>query len=148
MVEFVIRPLSLADRAAWAALRHALWPHHPTGELGGELDGMLAAGGFAGFGAFAGEPMIGFAEVSERPYGDGCDTSPVAWLEGIYVMPAARRSDVGRRLIGAVEDWARGRGLSELGSDAAIDNLVSRLTHARWGFEETERVVRYRKALA
>jgi aminoglycoside 6'-N-acetyltransferase I len=146
MAEIAIRPLSLADRVAWAGLRHALWPHATVGELGEKLEREMAAG-FAGFGAFDGAMLVGFAEVSERPVGDGCDTAPVAWLEGIYVAPGQRRLGLGKRLLEAAIAWARGRGLGEMGSDAEIDNLVSRLSHARWGFEETERVVRFRRLL-
>jgi len=146
VAELVIRRLGLADRTAWAALRHALWPYHPLEELDGELDQMLE-GDFAGFGAFEDGAPIGFAEVSQRAYGDGCDTAPVAWLEGIFVMPRYRQRGVGKLLVAAVEDWGRSRGLSELGSDAALDNLTSRLSHVLWGFDETERVVMFRKTL-
>ena len=108
---------------------------------------MLGAGDVAGFGAFDGSGMIGFAEVSERGYGDGCDTAPVAWLEGIFVTHRYRRTGVGWRLVQAVEAWARANGFTELGSDAPLDNLHSRLSHALWGFEETERSVMFRKVL-
>ncbi|MDR3475943.1 MAG: GNAT family N-acetyltransferase [Devosia sp.] len=146
MAEPAVRRLTLADRAQWAALRHALWPHHAVAELGAELPALLN-GAFAGFGAFGGETLVGFAEVSERGYGDGCDTAPVAWLEGIYVAPDYRRGGVARSLVEATMDWAKAAGYAELGSDAAIDNLVSRLSHARWGFEETRRSVMFRKVL-
>ena len=107
----------------------------------------MLEGDFAGFGAFEDGAPIGFAEVSQRAYGDGCDTAPVAWLEGIFVMPRYRQRGVGKLLVAAVEDWGRSRGLSELGSDAALDNLTSRLSHVLWGFDETERVVMFRKTL-
>jgi aminoglycoside 6'-N-acetyltransferase I len=147
VTDLTIRALGLADVADWAALRHALWPHHPEAELRDELPALLA-GRFAGFCAFAGDELVGFCEVGERPYGDGCDTAPLAWLEGIYVIPNHRRQQVARRLVEAAETWARQHGYAELGSDARLANLISRLTHARWGFEETERVVMFRKRLA
>jgi len=143
----MLRRFSAVDFPDWAALRHTLWPSTAQGELEAELPAMLAGGGLAGFGVFDGRYLVGFAEVSERPYGDGCDTAPVAWLEGIYVRAAYRRHGIARQLVTTVEEWARARGLSELGSDAELDNVVSRLGHARWGFEETERVVRFRKVL-
>jgi aminoglycoside 6'-N-acetyltransferase I len=146
VTDLTIRALGLADIAPWAALRHALWPHHPEAELRDELPGLLA-GTFACFGAFAGGALVGFCEVGERPYGDGCDTAPVGWLEGIYVIPSHRRRQVARHLVEAAETWARQHGYTELGSDAHLANLTSRLTHARWGFEETERVVMFRKKL-
>jgi aminoglycoside 6'-N-acetyltransferase I len=146
MAEPTLRRLTLADGEAWSRLRYALWPHHTVEALADELSDAVAQG-LAGFGAFTGGRLVGFAEAQERARGDGCETAPVGWLEGIYVLPAFRRQGLGRRLVGAVEAWARQCGYVELGSDAELDNLTSRLGHALWGFEETERIVRYRKAL-
>lgn len=91
----------------------------------------------------------GFVEASLRTdYVNGTDSSPVAFLEGIYVAPQYRRQGVGRQLVAAVVSWARERGCSELASDAPLDNVVSHAMHAALGFEETERVVYFRKRLA
>jgi aminoglycoside 6'-N-acetyltransferase I len=46
-----------------------------------------------------------------------------------------------------VEEWTRGHGCSELASDALLDNASSHAAHAACGFEETERVVFFRKVL-
>ena len=146
MAEITLRPLGPADRPAWAALRHALWPHHPLDELRADLDGMTGEQ-FENIGAFDGMELVGLAEAEIRPWGDGCDTAPVAWLEGIYVVPGWRRQGIGRRLVEAVADWGRAQGMTELGSDAHLDNLQSRLSHALWGFEETKRVVMFRRRL-
>ena len=146
MPEIALRGLGPQDHPAWAGLRHALWPHHPVDELLADLAGMHGEA-FENIGAFAGTELVGFAEAEIRPYGDGCDTAPVAWLEGIYVAPLWRRQGIGRRLVEAVADWGRSQGMSELGSDAYLDNLQSRLSHALWGFEETKRVVMFRRRL-
>jgi aminoglycoside 6'-N-acetyltransferase I len=146
MADLALRPLTLADRASWAALRHALWPDQPLAELSADLD-VMQGEGFYNLGVFAGSELLGFAEAEIRPRGDGCDTAPVAWLEGIYVAPGARRQGIGRRLVEAVAEWGRAQGLAELGSDALLDNMQSRLTHALWGFEETKRVVMMRRRL-
>ena len=146
MPEIALRALGPEDHPDWAALRHALWPHHPVDELLADLDGMTGET-FENIGAFVGTDLVGIAEAEIRPYGDGCDTAPVAWLEGIYVAPLWRRQGIGRRLVEAVADWGRARGMTELGSDAHLDNLQSRLSHALWGFEETKRVVMFRRRL-
>lgn len=92
---------------------------------------------------------IAFAEGAiRRDYVNGCDTSPVGFLEGIYVRADARRQGIARTLCRMLEDWAAGLGCSEFASDVLHDNAVSRQAHAALGFEETERVVFYRKALA
>jgi aminoglycoside 6'-N-acetyltransferase I len=91
--------------------------------------------------------LCGFAEAAERPYADGCDTSPVAYLEGWYVDPDVRAQKIGARLVAAVEKWARARGHRELASDTDLDNLASQQAHQRLGFAETERLVLFRKTL-
>lgn len=78
---------------------------------------------------------------------NGTRSSPVAFLEGLYVVPEARRHGVARVLVEAVEGWARERGCVELASDARIDNRVGRAVHRALGPEETERVVFFRKDL-
>lgn len=143
-----IRRLEARDRDAWLKLRIALWPRENSNTFDEEITGMLADPvGMPAFGVFDGDQLVGFAEAAERPWGDGCATAPVGWLEGIYVDPRYRRKGIGRALVAAVSTWARARGYSELGSDALVGNRVSLHSHAAWGFEETERVVMFRKRL-
>jgi aminoglycoside 6'-N-acetyltransferase I len=72
---------------------------------------------------------------------------PVAFLEGIYVRPTDRRKGVTRSLVDAIEAWGREHGCAELASDALLDNTQSHGFHAAAGFEETERVVFFRKRI-
>jgi aminoglycoside 6'-N-acetyltransferase I len=126
-------------------MRVALWPDHSEADL----DAWLARGDAAAVFVAEGGPgrLCGFADVGEREYADGCDTSPVAYLEGWYVDADARGRSVGRALIRAVEEWARSRGYRELASDTHLENTGSQRAHSRLGFEETERLVLFRKAL-
>lgn len=138
-----------ADKAAWLALRHALWPHSPLAELAAEIDGMSVGDSEIAFLARDddGQP-IGLAEVSVRhDYVNGCETSPVGFLEGIFVVPDKRRHGVARLLAAAAEGWARQQGCVEFASDAALDNVVSHRMHRALGFAETQRVVFFRKRL-
>lgn len=91
---------------------------------------------------------IGFVELSIRAYAEGCMTDRVAFLEGWYVEPEARRCGVGRALVEAAERWAAGQGCTELGSDAVIDNVDSAAAHAALGFDEVERIRCFRKTVA
>ena len=145
-----IAAATAADLAGWAALRQALWPHHGLDAHAAEIAQMLdAPSDLANFIARTADgAVVGLAEAALRhDYVNGCKTSPVAFLEGIYVVPAHRRSGAARRLIAAVEDWARACGCSEFASDAALDNIDSHRMHAALGFEETQRVVYFRKEL-
>lgn len=136
------------DVADWLTLRDALWPH-ALAENPDEIAALLANAEQVAFIARdGGGRPVGFAEASIRSdYVNGCETSPVGFLEGIYVAPEARRQGVARLLVAAVVEWSRAHGCSELASDAAIDNDRSHRMHAALGFSETERVVYFRRML-
>jgi len=91
--------------------------------------------------------VAGFVEVGSRPYADGCETSPVGYIEAWYVDPDVRRSGYGRDLLKAAENWARSRGYHEMASDALLDNEISHAAHYSAGYEEVDRVVQFRKGL-
>ena len=91
---------------------------------------------------------IGFIEGSIRSdYVNGTESSPVGFVEGVYVVPAMRRHGVARRLFEAIGDWAKARGCRELASDALLENEASQRAHRALGFKETERVVYFSKKL-
>ncbi len=143
-----ITPAGSPDIADWIVLRAALWPR--AADHAGDVARMLAVPErFAAFLARGDDgAAVGFAEVSLRgDYVNGCETSPVGFLEGIYVDPAHRRQGVARMLTEAVENWVVSCGCSELASDALLDNVESHGMHAALGFAETERVVVFRKVL-
>jgi aminoglycoside 6'-N-acetyltransferase I len=142
-----VRRAEAGDLEPWLELRHALWPHHSREELRPEMPAMLAdPDGLVLVASTPGGPLLGMAEASIRTdYVNGCLTSPVGFLEAIYVAPDARRQGIARALVDAVAGWARDRGLVELASDAALDNLVGHRMHAALGFEETQRVVYFRR---
>ena len=90
---------------------------------------------------------LGFAELSIRNYAEDCVTNRVAYLEGWYVEPHARRRGVGRAIVRAAEDWGRSQGCTEFGSDALIDNEISASAHKALGFQETVQIRCFKKNL-
>ena len=129
-------------------MRAALWPDADPAELAAELDALLADPNQVAFVAERQDGRLcGFAEASVRPFANGVDEAPCAFLEGWWVDQDVRRSGVGRALVAAVETWARGRGFAELGSDALLDNTLGHQAHRALGFEERERVVYFRKRI-
>ncbi len=138
------------DLEPWAELRHSLWPSSTIDEHRAELLAMLQSttDDKVAFVSIDDARIHGFAEATlRRDYVNGCETSPVAFLEGIYVRPDARGGGVGRALGAAVEAWGREKGCTELASDALLENANSQRFHAAIGFEETERVVYFRRRL-
>jgi aminoglycoside 6'-N-acetyltransferase I len=95
-----------------------------------------------------GHKVIGVAEVSLRTdYVNGTSSSPVGFLEGIYVDAAYRRRGVAGQLIDEAEAWAKSHGCTEFASDTTLENPASMAMHRAAGFEETERVVFFRKRI-
>jgi aminoglycoside 6'-N-acetyltransferase I len=141
----IVRPATEADFPAWAALRRRLWPDEDPVELELELTAPRPA--TLGLVAEEGGRLIGFAEAAIRDYAEGAPAGPTPYLEGLWVEPGHRRRGVALALLAAVEQWARERGLSHLGSDALLDNEVSHRWHAAAGFGEVERLVVFGKPL-
>jgi aminoglycoside 6'-N-acetyltransferase I len=151
VAEASIRAARPEDAGSLLPLRCALYSDGPEEEHRRELaaffDGearepleILVAEGSAGI-------LLGFCELSIRPYADGCRTDRVGYLEGWYVVPDARRRGLGAALVAAAEEWARGRGCSEFASDAVVDNRVSIAAHRALGFEDAGVIRCFRKDL-
>lgn len=143
----ILRPLSEADRAAWRAMYQALFPDSRADLLDAEIDRILAAPDRAAYCAEEDGEILGFAEYAVRPWANGCHSQPVAFLEGIWVAPAHRHRRIGRALLSHVESVARQAGFVELGSDVLCGNQAGLDFHRKTGFEETETVTYFRKAL-
>jgi aminoglycoside 6'-N-acetyltransferase I len=146
----LIRPVQPADSEDWERMRQALWPSAP-GEHASEIRQFFHGGLHEPIAVLLalddGGHAIGFAELSIRSHAEGCSTDRVAYLEGWFVEPSARRRGVGAALIQAAEEWARGKGCTEFASDAVIENTSSAEAHKALGFEEVDRIVCFRKAL-
>jgi len=127
----------------------ALFPEYPSEDLAA---GMRETRSRADCEVFVVErpdgSLAGFVEAGTRPYADGCETSPVGYVEAWYVDPDVRREGLGRALLDAVEEGARARGYREIASDARPHNLVSHAAHLSAGYEEVDRVVQFRKVIA
>jgi GNAT superfamily N-acetyltransferase len=143
----VIRPLRAGDLAELRRMQQALWPDSTDDEAAA----LIGLHPFRAIVLVAERPdggLAGFAELATRSVADGCHSSPVAYLEGIWVDADARRQGVASALVARAIEWAKSWGLSELASDCLIDNEASRQFHAANGFETLEEVVQFRRDLA
>jgi aminoglycoside 6'-N-acetyltransferase I len=146
---FIERCSSL-DQPGWLQMRVALWPDATADEHRGYMAISLAQPErFLQLMMYDEKRLpIGFIEGSIRgDYVNGTETSPVGFVEGVYVLPALRRKGIARRLFAAIGDWAKARGCRELASDALLENEGSQRAHRALGFRETERVVYFSKTL-
>lgn len=143
-------PLTSVDDPDWLSLRIALWPDCPRRRHLEQMSTFLRdpARFMQCIVRAPGGQGVGFAEASVRTeYVNGTSSSPVAYLEGIYVTPEARGQGVARSLVAAVSEWAVAHGCTELASDTQPENLVSQAVHRQLGFVETERSVFFSKQL-
>jgi aminoglycoside 6'-N-acetyltransferase I len=146
-----IVPAAREHLAAWAAMRITLWPWDEVEDHAEEAEALYLAGNPDRRALIALDDdgaAIGFAEATiRRDYVEGCETSPVVFLEGIFVRLEARLGGTALSLANAVAEWGRSHGCSEFASNALLDNIDSHRFHTAIGFLETERVVFFKKSL-
>ena len=147
--DFAVRPLDAQDLEGWLRLRKLLWDANDDEEHRTEMLDILAHpesqlvlvadGGDA--------KLLGFLEVSIRPFAEDCETDHVGYIEGWFVESDYRRKGIGRELVNSAERWARQTGCTEMASDAEFGNDQCIAAHSRLGFKETSRLVHLRKEL-
>ena len=142
-----IRKATPTDSLALAGLACCMWGGSPD-ERAPEFAELTASSEAACFLAFDDDKAVGFAQCQLRhDYVEGCETSPVGFLEGVYVDDAHRRSGVARALLSACENWAKSVGCTEFASDCEIDNHDSLAWHLKNGFDEMGRTIWFAKKL-
>jgi len=149
-LKFIIERCASLNQPGWLELRLALWPDATADDHRGYMAISLAQPErFLQLMMYDEKRLpIGFIEGSIRSdYVNGTETSPVGFIEGVYVIPTMRRKGIARLLFAAIGDWAHARGCREIASDALLENEASQRAHRALGFRETERVVYFTKKL-
>lgn len=143
-----IRKATLADAAAVTELALLLWSGHTYEELLEEFTAMLAGTEAAIFLAFRSGEAVAFAQCQlRRDYVEGTDSSPVGYLEGIYVTEGMRHQGIARGLLAACEGWSKEMGCVEFASDCELTNTESLRFHLSVGFTEANRIICFTKKL-
>jgi aminoglycoside 6'-N-acetyltransferase I len=146
-MEITIRRVTQEDKAEWLRMRKGIWPEAPDEYLDFDMDEILASDNdVVLFACVEGKP-IGLTEARIRDYGEGCETSPVGYLEGWFVQDEYRGKGVVGIMTQAAENWAREKGCTEMASDTWLDNEPSIRAHVKMGYSEVERLVHYVKQL-
>ena len=147
-VTTILKQASHFDAVDVASLALLLWPDHTLEEFISEMEKLIVSPDAAIFLAFAGEEAIGFAHCQLRQdYVEGTDTTPVGYLEGLYVKESYRKQGYAKLLIAHAEQWARNKGCQEFASDCELDNEESLAMHLRLGFTEANRIICFTKKL-
>jgi aminoglycoside 6'-N-acetyltransferase I len=145
---FEIRRAGAADKPEWLRMRQMLWYHLPADFLQSDMDSILGDRKRAVFVASREDgSLVAFIETSLREYAEGCQTSPVGYIEAWFVDENIRGQKLGREMIVTAENWAREKGCSEMGSDTWLENEASIEAHRKTGYFEVDRLVHFIKKL-
>jgi aminoglycoside 6'-N-acetyltransferase I len=144
----LIRQIIPQDHQEWLRMRRRLWPELSLDVHLTEMEALASDATSKVFvAARPGGSLGGFLEAAQRNYAEGCDSSPVGYIEGWYVDSDLRRQGLGGQLVRAAEAWARALGLVEMASDCLLDNEVSLVAHISSGYQEVERLIHFKKRL-
>jgi len=147
-MEITIRRITPGDRDEWLKMRRGIWTDAPDEYLVFDMDEILASRDDVVFFAAVDENPAGLIEVRLREYGEGCETSPVGYIEGWFVYPEFRGRGLAGKLTQAAEAWAQEKGCSEMASDTWLENEASIRAHLKLGYAVVERLVHFVKPLA
>ncbi len=146
-LDVTIREMRGIDKDLWLGMYRKLWPDHTDEALLAEIGRIGASSKRSAYVAEINGLALGFAEYALRDYANGCNSQPVPFLEGVWVDEAYRGRGIANALIEYLVTQAERAGFTEFGSDVELTNYSSQLMHERLGFEQTEKVIYYRKVL-
>lgn len=144
----MVHMMTSAELAEVVEMAQMLWPADDAAAMEREFTEVLDDDEAVILIASDNERNVGFALCRLRhDYVEGCSTSPVGYLEGIYVHEGDRRNHFATEMIGAFEKWARRMGCREVASDCEIGNVGSEALHLACDFEETNRIICFAKRI-
>ena len=144
----MIKKAKKADSTILAELALQMWQDHSLSGLREEFEALTEEEDSACFIQYADESPVGFAQCQlRRDYVEGTDTSPVGYLEGIFVLPQYRNRGVAAELLSCCEAWAKGKNCTEFASDCELENVESLKFHLAMGFEEANRIICFKKKI-
>lgn len=144
----MIRKATRDDAMNVAKLAIQMWEDNTLEGLTEEMAEIIASPESAVFLLYDGEMPVGFAQCQLRhDYVEGTDSSPVGYLEGIFVEEGYRNKGYAKELLKQCEAWAKDMGCSEFASDCELTNTGSLAFHLKMGFDEANRVICFTKKL-
>ena len=136
------------DASRLAELVGIVWPEHSAEELTQIVGEYIGSEDSAVFYECVSAQAVGVALCAlRRDYVEGCETSPVGYLEGVAVRESCRHRGIARALLAECEQWAREKGCTEFASDCELTNAASLRFHLSVGFSEENRIICFKKDL-
>ena len=136
------------DAEALAGLVKIVWPEHTEEALTRILREYMNSDESAVFTEKRDGCFIGVALCCLRhDYVEGCETSPVGYLEGVSVKEAYRNQGVAKGLVEECGQWAKEKGCREFASDCELSNTASLNFHLQIGFREQNRIICFKRDL-
>lgn len=144
----VIRKAISEDAATVAGLAIQMWESNTMEELTQEFFQCMNRNDSVVFLSIWDGQAVGFAQCGLRhDYVEGTGSSPVGYLEGIFVMEKYRKRGIAKELLKNCQKWAKEQGCEEFASDCEIMNEASLRFHLNVGFEEVNRIICFTKKL-
>ena len=135
----MIVPVSVQNEREWAGLCAALWPGDSVASW---MQKRNAGESPYEYLYVDGHEAVAFISLALRhDYVEGTDSSPVGYVEGVYVKPGHRGRGIAKELVEFAKKWALERGCTELASDCELSNADSRAFHGSVGFREANVIV-------
>lgn len=136
------------DSRVLAELAIQMWGNHTISELDADFTEIVNSNDAVCFIKYVDDIPVGFAQCQLRyDYVEGTHTSPVGYLEGIFIVSEYQHKGYARELLSECELWAKEKGCWEFASDCELKNTNSFNFHIAMGFEEANRVICFRKEL-
>ncbi len=138
----------LKDLSTVAKLAVQMWEDNTVEDLKREFEEILSKGKGRFFLKYENDIPVGFAQCQLRSdYVEGTETTPVGYLEGIFVREEYRHKGYAKELLAACEEWSKEGGAEEFASDCELDNTVSYRFHMAMGFTEANRIICFTKKI-
>ncbi|MCJ0930536.1 GNAT family N-acetyltransferase [Virgibacillus halodenitrificans] len=144
----MLKEATLQEAKKVANLALHLWSNHTLEELTQEITHLISQPDSKIFLSYYANEIIGFVQCQLRyDYVEGTSSSPVGYLEGLFVKEEFRKQGVARSLVNICEEWAKKKGCREFASDCELENVESLVMHLKLGFGETNRIICFKKDL-
>lgn len=144
----MIKQASIEEIKIVTELAILLWEDNEIDDLENEIKEYITLNKGVTFIYFEESVPVGFAQCNLRhDYVEGTESSPVGYLEGIFIKKEYRNKGFAKELLSQCERWAKSQGCDEFASDCELNNTESMKFHLQVGFGEANRIICFKKKL-